>query len=485
MAQPCNSLSEFPYAEAAKSPAKRNSLTNQGVPPPWTKSIMESTAVCTEDKVFVIGGMDTCTQRIVPYARVWDAVTHVWTRLPDAPVRVAHASAAALPAEGSIILFGGWDGTKCNAELWHLHPRRHDGATAGADRVSPPSLGVTGGGRPSTTPTTARGRASKGDDEAALQWDRLEADTRVSARPVGRYGHALAFGVSAPAERSQTNPPSSPAAGSLQPSDEAIGPAAAATMFSGAPTPTTLEPVLYLFGGNDTTSWLNDVWRLWLTPSIHQRVAHWERLKATPGVCPCPREDAVLAFDAARQCLWLYGGSSATGVLDDLWCLSLVAESCVGGFTWTPVYPLGGHRLAPARWNLSTKCMPATAVVEDGSLYLLFNEVPKLSKCLHTNGRESLYRFCLTTHHWLSCSLCEEEAASSRPSSSLRTLLPLAQQASSFRVVASCACNRFLFWLMDSAGDEPSDTQSKPAVVQVELNPFDTKPTKRRAERSR
>lgn len=485
MSQLYNSLSEFPYAEAAKPPAKRAPLTQQGVPPPWTTSIVESTTVCAEDKVFVIGGFDTCTQNIVPYARVWDAVTHAWTRLPDAPVRVANASAAALPAEGSIILFGGWDGTKCSAELWHLHPRRPDGVTADADVVSPPSLGVIRGGRPSTTPTSARGRSSKGDYEAALRWDRLEADARVSARPVGRYGHALAFGFSAPTERWQTSPPSPPAAGSLQPSGKAMGPAAAATMISGAQAPTSLEPVLYLFGGNDTTSRLNDLWRLWIAPSIQLRVAQWERLKATPGVCPCPREDAVLAFDTARQCLWLYGGSTATGVLDDLWCLSLVGESSETGFTWTPVYPLGGHRLAPGRWNLSTPCMPAAAVVEDGSLYVLFNEAPMSSKCLHTNDREALYRFCLTTHHWVSCPLCEEKAASSRPSSSLRTSHPLAQQASSFRVVAACACNRFLFWLKDSAGDEAFKTQSRPAVIQVELNLLDTKPTKRCTERSR
>ncbi|GET93716.1 hypothetical protein, conserved [Leishmania tarentolae] len=485
MAQPYNSFSEFPYAEAATSSAKRISLTPQGVPPPWTTSITESTIVCTEDKVFVIGGVDTCTQRIVPYARTWDALSRIWTRLPDAPVRVAHASAVSLPTKGSIILFGGWDGAKCNAELWHFHPQCLDSATAGGEGVSPLGLRATGGEGHPTTPPTAPGRSPRGDDVAMFQWDRLEADSRISERPVGRFGHALAFGVSPPTAQWKTHSPSSPAAGSLQLSDEVMGHAAAAALAFSTPGLTAAVPVMYLFGGNDTTSRLNDLWRLWLEPSIQLRVAHWERLRVAPGVSPCPREDAVLAFDASRQCLWLYGGSTATSVLNDLWYLSLASESSWNGFTWTPVHPLGGHPLAPVHWNLSEKCMPAAAVVEDGSLYVLFSEASNRSKPLQTSERVPLYRFCLTTHHWLSCPLVEDAATSSGSSSSRRILGSLSQQVRSLRVVAACACNRFLYWLKDCTGDEPSDTQSQPAVLQVELNLLDTKPTKRRAERIR
>ncbi|CAJ1038683.1 putative Kelch motif containing protein [Leishmania shawi] len=484
MTQSFNNVSEFPYAEAATGSAKRTSLIQQGALSPWTTSTVESTTVCTKDKVFAIGGFDVYKQRTVSHARMWDSGTRVWTRMPDAPFRVAHASAAAVPGEGSVVLFGGWEDEKCSAELWYLHPRRPGSTAVGVGEVSPPGRGEAAGGDPTPAPASARGRPSKGDGEAALQWDRLEADTRVSSRPVGRHGHALASGVSSPKARWQTSPPSPPAAESLQLSDESLTPGAA-TVLSGVPTVTGVEPVLYLFGGSDTASLLNDVWRLWLAPSIQRRVAYWERLEVARGVSPCPREDAVLAFDASRQSLWLYGGRTATGILDDIWYLSLTGESSSSGLTWTPVQVLGGHPLGPTRRNLSKWCMPAAAAVEDGSLYVLFSDTSMSAKRLYSNGGVPLYRFCLTTHQWLSFSLSEEEAASSRSSNSQQALLTLAQHANSFRFVASCACNRFLFWLKESADDEAINLHSTPTVVHVELNVPATKTTKRRTDRTR
>ncbi|KAG5465945.1 hypothetical protein CUR178_00660 [Leishmania enriettii] len=485
MTQPCNELSEYPYAEATSASAKRTFPTPKNAPPPWAASIVESTTTCTEDRVFVIGGFDVYTQRIVSYTRIWDVGTHTWTRLPDAPVRVAHASAAAVPGEGSIVLFGGWDGEKCNAELWYLHPRRPDVAAVVADVVSQPGRGGLGGGGPTANPANARARLLKGDHEALLQWDRLEADPRVSARPVGRYGHAVASGVSAPTARWQTCLTSPSAAASVEPCDEASRSAGAGSALSDVSMPTSVEPVLYVFGGNDTNSRLNDVWRLWLTPSIQRRVAHWERLEFAPGVSPCPREDAVLAFDAARQCLWLYGGRTATDVLEDLWYLSLSSASSLGGFAWTPVHPLGGDSFSPSRRGSAPWRIPTTAVVESGSLYVLLSDTPFSAKRLFACDRVPLHRFCLTTHHWLYLPFCDDEGSLSRSSTSLRTSLRSAQQPRSFRFAASCACNRFLFWLKDLADDEISISLSMPAVVHVELNVPAPKSAKRRTDRSR
>ncbi|KAG5464466.1 hypothetical protein LSCM1_00655 [Leishmania martiniquensis] len=485
MSQPCNGISEHPYAEATLASAKRTPSTPQTAPSPWTTSIVESTVACTEDKVFVIGGFDAYKQRLVSYTRMWDAGTHTWTRLPDAPVRVAHASAAAVPGEGSIVLFGGWDGEKCSAELWHLHPRRPDEAAAVGDVVPQPGRGGAGGGGSAANSVNARVRSLKGDDEALLQWDRLEVDPQLCARPVGRYGHAVASGVSAAASRWNTDLPQSPAAGSLEPRDEASRSAGAAVVLSDVSTLTAMEPVLYVFGGNDSISQLNDVWRLWLAPSFQQRVALWERLEFAAGVRPCPREDAVLAFDAALQRLWLYGGRTATDVLDDVWYLSLSSASSSSGSTWTPVYPLGGHFFAPSRTGLSQWFMPASAVVERGSLYVLFSNTPTSAKHRVASDRVPLYRFCLTTYQWLFLPLSEEEVASNRSSTSLQTSLRSTPQPSSFCFVASCACSRFLFWLKDVVDDEFSVSPSTPTVVHVELNVPAAKSAKRRADRSR
>ncbi|KAK7201611.1 Galactose oxidase, central domain containing protein [Novymonas esmeraldas] len=472
MAQPCNSLSEHAYAEASAALGKRTSPSPQGAPAPWTTSIVESTTACTEDRVFVIGGFDERTQRIVSYARVWDAATHLWARLPDTPVRVAHASAAAVPVDGSIVLFGGWDGENCNAELWHLHPYRPDTAADGAER-SPAAVAA---------PASTRPRPAKGGEEVFYHWDRLEADPRVSARPVGRYGHAMATGMMAATARRVVSPPSPPAAGAVHFADDAAARPAA----SAVPAPARREPVLYVFGGNDTTSRLNDLWRLRLTPSMERRVAHWERLEVAPGVCPCPREDAALAFDSAQQCLWLFGGRTATGVLDDMWCLSLTDQSVSSGLAWTPIQPLGGHPLAPTRRDLSTGCVPGAAAVEGSCLYILFSDTQTSAKRLVSNDRVPLYCFCLTTHQWRSIPLTEEETGGTgRASSSSRGSLRPVQPFGAFRFVASCACGRFLFWLKHSAEDESTSALSTPAMVHVELNVPATKPTKRRTERNR
>ncbi|KAG5490779.1 hypothetical protein JKF63_00901 [Porcisia hertigi] len=484
MTELCSVLLEFPYAEATTASAKRTAVAQQDASQPWATSIVESTTVCTESKVFVIGGFDVSTQRIVSHVRMWDVATRVWTRLPDAPVRVSHASAAAVPAAESIVLFGGWDGEKCSAELWLLHPLQHKGSTPGPDGTSPVGHAGTGKGGASNAPANGRGRSVKGDDDTLYQWNRLEADPLVSPRPAGRYGHALAAGVCEPTSLWHNNLSTPPAAALQQPSGVSSTAVVAAPTLSGVPTPTVMEPVLYVFGGNDTTSWFNDVWRLWLTPSIQRSVAHWEKLKVAPGVNPCPREVAVLAFDATRQCLWLYGGRTATAILDDLWCLSLLCTSGSSSCTWTPVQQLSGQTVAPTRRDLFSRCVPTAAVVDDGSLYVVFSDNPAPVKRLAGDLQIPIYRFCLTTHQQRALSLSEEEV-SSRPSTALRSSIRGSQRTQPFHFVASCACSRFLFWLKEYVGAESANPNSRPAVVHVELNVPAARPTKRRSERNR
>ncbi|RNF23960.1 uncharacterized protein Tco025E_02664 [Trypanosoma conorhini] len=82
------------------------------------------------------------------------------------------------------------------------------------------------------------------------------------------------------------------------------------------------SPVVYLFGGFNGKSRLNDVWRLRLGTLVDQGVAEWELVEVKEGTPPSPRDDAAVAFDLVGERLLVFGGF-ASSLQSDLHVLSL------------------------------------------------------------------------------------------------------------------------------------------------------------------
>jgi hypothetical protein len=80
--------------------------------------------------------------------------------------------------------------------------------------------------------------------------------------------------------------------------------------------------------GSDGMGTCADVWELRFTPD-----AVWRPM--APGGLPPPRSGAMSVFDPARDRVLLFGGSTATGPLDDTWALDLTT----GDGTWYPITP--------------------------------------------------------------------------------------------------------------------------------------------------
>jgi galactose oxidase-like protein/Kelch motif protein len=115
---------------------------------------------------------------------------------------------------------------------------------------------------------------------------------------------------------------------------------------TGAPPPRAYAGAAYdsagdrllVFGGENSTSLLNDVWSLSLatTPT-------WTHI-STSGSPPSPRWSAGAADDPAGNRLVVFGGNDGTGFRNDLWALSFNGQ--LTG-TWTQLAP--GNPIPSAR----------------------------------------------------------------------------------------------------------------------------------------
>lgn len=127
----------------------------------------------------------------------------------------------------------------------------------------------------------------------------------------------------------------------------------------GAPV---VEPVLYLFGGFDGKKRLNDVWRLYIRPSLEMKEAVWEEVTVKEGMLmkPSPRDDAAVAFAFTSEKLYVFGG------YDNALCNDLhVLELKDGKNQWLDVPVLGPPTrrqgsIAAADENNVVVCMGCT-----------------------------------------------------------------------------------------------------------------------------
>jgi hypothetical protein len=124
---------------------------------------------------------------------------------------------------------------------------------------------------------------------------------------------------------------------------------------------------VYMFGGTrangpaGTSGLQNDLWRGTIsvvcsvgppaTPpctaagAVAQTQITWS-VVPTSGTKPTPRSGSAIAFNEFRK-LTLYGGSDATGPLQDVWELDLTAPMPVGGFPWRKLTLDAAPALAP------------------------------------------------------------------------------------------------------------------------------------------
>lgn len=124
-----------------------------------------------------------------------------------------------------------------------------------------------------------------------------------------------------------------------------------------------VEPVLYLFGGFDGKRRLNDVWRLYIRPSLEMKEAVWEEVTVKEGMLmkPSPRDDAAVAFAFASEKLYVFGG------YDNALCNDLhVLELKDGKNQWLDVPVLGPPTrrqggIAAADENNVVLCMGCTS----------------------------------------------------------------------------------------------------------------------------
>jgi hypothetical protein len=88
---------------------------------------------------------------------------------------------------------------------------------------------------------------------------------------------------------------------------------------------------MVVFGGRDSSGDLNDVWTLSLGV-----VSTWTKLSPA-GVPPAAREGHSAMYDPIAARMVVFGGESPSGLLNDVWALSLGAAP-----TWTKLSPAGG-----------------------------------------------------------------------------------------------------------------------------------------------
>ena len=106
-----------------------------------------------------------------------------------------------------------------------------------------------------------------------------------------------------------------------------------------------LRDRMVVFAGRDTLSYRNDVWSLSLSDP-----PRWTAL-APAGVPPSPRCGHVAIYDAVHDCMVVFGGEDSSGCRNDSWTLSL-GEA----MAWTPLTP-DGTPPGP-RWSAGAICDP-------------------------------------------------------------------------------------------------------------------------------
>ena len=125
---------------------------------------------------------------------------------------------------------------------------------------------------------------------------------------------------------------------------------------------------LLFFGGNDSTVLHNDVWALALsgTPA-------WSQLSPS-GPPPSARQSHSAVYDAVNDRMVVFGGSTGSELLNDVWALSLS-----GTPAWTQLSPTG--TLPVARWAQSAALLPDgnSLIVFGGQASGLLNDVYALT----------------------------------------------------------------------------------------------------------
>lgn len=275
-------------------PTLAQPANGSAIPPP-TKEFFDGAMACGEKKAYLIGGYNPKTQTCMRQVIEYNVVTKQFSRIaPDLPERLSGAAAAMF--EEYCFVWGGRNDTAFHQSLYVLVPVLMNAAD----------------GAPSSQAAAKPGR------EAAMytyRWETL-LPAGTSAQnpqpvPCARTGHSLVLGqVSNGA--AGTNP-----SFSYSPNGDT-----AATATKGGTNAPAAEPVLYLFGGFDGACRLNDVWRLWIRPSLASKEAVWERVVVQPGGAPTPRDDAAVAFAQSAEKLYVFGGY-ASGLRNDTHVLDL------------------------------------------------------------------------------------------------------------------------------------------------------------------
>ncbi len=167
------------------------------------------------------------------------------------------------------------------------------------------------------------------------------------------------------------------------------------------------DAALFFGGHNGHNSATNDLWRF----SFHGK--SWERLHAN-SILPEPRQDhcgATCASSSKSQALFFGGASVGGGLLNDVWSLSLEANS-----SWRVIRPSSGDQPSP-RKNCACACLGASHLVVfggkdahgvvngelwvmaiDSSVWSLLQSTspapgPLFAPCMHALGASSVFMF--------------------------------------------------------------------------------------------
>jgi hypothetical protein len=115
---------------------------------------------------------------------------------------------------------------------------------------------------------------------------------------------------------------------------------------------------MFVFGGTNGAQHLGDAWTLPLSGD-----APWSPV--TTSVAPAPRSGASGVYDAARQRAMIFGGTNATGFLNEVWSLS---------FAGSPVWEQQGGSPTPTARSGFAYCLDPVAremIVHSGTVPLL------------------------------------------------------------------------------------------------------------------
>lgn len=348
-------------------------------------TVTDATLVCSERTALLIGGYDIAAHHPCRQVFAWDLVSRQWSRLPaDIPQGVTRA--AAVSVEDHFLLFGGFDGTRYSDTLWLLARPKPD------TPASPP----TGAGRRSVKerPTTAGGGgggfdAAGGAGRDYVAWERLPPQgtqvMRPGPAPCGRCGHALVLGTApSPVGGGASSCGTDHGSHNAETAAAAAERGSTAVATAAATSPPLMEPVVYLFGGFDGQRRHNDVWRLWVRPTLVMREAVWERVQPSVGIPPAPRDDAAVAFDQSEEIgegrLFVFGGFTSS-FTNDIHVLKLKKGEC----EWRSV-TCGGSAPQPRH--------RAVAAIADGSLVVCGGEGDG-QRCF-----AQLLQFSLQDHRW-------------------------------------------------------------------------------------